>query len=149
MGAHATRPLANRPSLRVYLGTDQLNIPDTTWTLIDIDTNDALFDVNVAPIFRVGLDKPGYYLVLGSVHFKSVIADKTYKVAIRKSDDQYVRSVQVHSANVDDLIVQVGGEICFGPGTYVELYVYLNVGAGTVDIDADEWGTFLRAQRIR
>jgi len=123
---------------RVYLGSDQLNIPDAVTTLVNLDTEeyDTNNDFNVTT-HRYVAPISGYYLVVGSVTWlaASVVANKRFGTYILKNGEYY-RSLNAHSAMIAAIGVNVTDICHLTAADYLELYAYHACGVDTVDI----WG---------
>lgn len=141
-GCDATEKVLNTQSkCKVKLGTQQENLTDVTFVKILMDTEEydvgSDFDTGnyrfVAPV-------SGYYQINASIEFTQLIADKIYYAFI------YVNGASVKRAIGMPPVAGGGNDflnfnICDCPyvvaGQYIELYVYVNVGANTVDIQAN------------
>lgn len=125
-----------------YPANNQLNIADTTFTKVILDTEG--FDVGsdfdtansrfVAPV-------SGYYIVTGSVEWvPNTVADgKSVFVSIYVNGSQYLKSrtpTMTGALAVNSYIGSSISSIVYCPaGQYIELYCYQATGASTADIE--------------
>ena len=132
--------------MRAYLSADQLNIVDTTWTPVEIDTED--YDVGgnfntgtytfIAPV-------AGYFHISGQVIWlgASVVADRQYWTGI-SVNDVIVAAIPAQAAYVGPVGASISTDLLLAVDDEVKLEAYCNTGVGTVDIDGGAaWQTFL------
>jgi hypothetical protein len=131
---------------KAYLSGSQNNIADDTNVKVtlnaetydiggDFDTSNNRF---TAPV-------TGYYLVTAGVAFSSVIADKNYYGMIYVNGAAYVYMGVQQPGGAGTSTLQLNGSaVCaVTAGQYVEEYVYLSVGASTVDLIASPAYTYM------
>lgn len=141
------------PSGRLHLGTDQENLVDGVWTIVELDSVSELREWN-SGIEDAGsyLIKPlvsGLYLCTGQVSFFNVVANKDYHVAIDRSASSHRCTSYGHASNTDMLTVSVTGFVPMTVDEYVQLKALSGAGVDTVDIEAGSMETFLQIQRVR
>lgn len=154
MGAIIGSPPAyqnQRPSGKLYLNNDQLNLVDSAPTLVLLDTIPAAFVDGIENVatHRITPGVAGWYSIAGQVWFDNVIAAKKYRCAIMVSN-QLVAVNYNHSSLADTLSC-----LCSVPChyltavNYVELWATSFAGVHTVDIGIWEQYTYLAVQRVR
>lgn len=120
---------------RAYLSSNQLNLTNSTWTKIQLDTEnydpDSLFDN--ATNYRFTAEVDGYYQCNAGVGFTSVVADKVYGAAIYKNGSAYAKGL-THSASTSVVYATVADLIYLEANDYVELYGLHIAGVSTVDV---------------
>lgn len=158
MGAHATHAKDNRPTGKMYLADNQLNLGNGLQTPVDLDTiywpgfNDGIEDI---VNHRILPGRAGFYLVIAQVFFTQVVADKDYEIWIMHKTGAAAWTVMAHdrrhSRITADLaciatdIIWIGDNLVFDA---FEIWAQSNSGGNTVDIlGAAE--TFLCVQRLR
>ena len=147
------RPTAahQRPSGKLYLVNDQLNLVDNTWTKVALDT--------IAPGFTDGIEDtvnnritpghPGFYNIKGLVTFIHTVANCNYRARIRISNTNSYSIKYSWTGSIIRLGVPVGDLIKLTAADYVELWALSNSGDNTVDIEPGVHYTFLSVQRVR
>ena len=127
--------IATTAKEKVYLDADQENIIHQTWTLVNVNT--VVYDIgnNFDTVnHRFVTSMPGYYLIIGNISWKSLVADKQYITgiytdgslkavtrAIAPTGDQYISS----SCSTIEYIAK---------SKNIELKGYHNAGVDTIDI---------------
>jgi hypothetical protein len=128
-----------------YLGTNQLNLTDNTWTTISVDTEN--FDIG--SVFAVGtytFTAPitGYYFLHGCVQFLNIVGSKTYSVQLYKNGNTVIAQSDM---GVGAAVQNVSPEcscVCYlNAKDTVVLRGKANCGANTVDILAGTGLTFI------
>lgn len=147
-------PAFQRPSGKLYLSADQLNLVNTIATLVELDTipteyKDGIEDTTLHFLKPL---RAGFYNVVGQIYFSACIADKTYYAMLRLSGGTFISDVPVHTGNQAGNCVSA--KCClpnqyFSNTDYVQLYGQSFAGVDTVDIDHDVSRTFLALQRVR
>lgn len=153
MNTQIIRPPAfQKPSGKLYLGTDQLNLVNTVATLVELDTIPAAFKDGIENIVthRITPGRAGFYSIVGQVWFKSLIADKDYFAMIRISGATIACDSNAHASYA----AAVTAKCCLpnqylSNTDYVQLYAQSFAGVDTVDIESTESRTFLAVQRVR
>jgi len=153
MGARITTP-PYRPITLVHgflysIGI-QWTIPDSIWTLVELDTigagyTDAIEDtVN----HRIIVPEAGFYLVKGQTLFSTVTDGRKFELRIFEDGaDLRVRSV-CHSGLADGVSISTGSNIYLHAGAYVDLWVQHNC-AILPELQGGHAITFLAVQRVR
>jgi hypothetical protein len=144
-------PAFQRPSGKLKLSADQLNLLNGNATKIALDTipvgyTDAIEDtVNN----RITPGIAGYYCLVGQIEFKSVVVDKAYKVEIRLSGN-IVSEFIAHASHAFP-ITALSCLPChiLTAVNYVELWATSYSGDNTVDIGSSVLETYLAVQRVR
>jgi hypothetical protein len=147
-------PAFQRPSGKLYLSAEQVNLVNSSLTLVELDTIPAAYKDGIenTSLHRITPGKAGFYCIVGQVYFWSCVADKSYFSLIRISGGAIVSDVSSHTGN------QPGNAVtakCSLPNQYlsktdyVQLYAQSFAGVDTVDINPEESRTFLALQRVR
>lgn len=153
MNTQIIRPPAfQRPSGKLYLGSDQLNLVSGSATIVQLDTIPAEYkdEIENTGTYRITPGRAGFYSVAGQVTFKAVVADKNYYAMLRISGAAIICDCGRHSSFAAALTPK-----CILPGhyfsntDYIELLAQHFAGVDTVDIDSTEARTFLALQRVR
>ena len=132
------------PKVRVYLGSSQNNIADSTATKVLLDTEDYDAGSDFAS-YRFTAPTTGYYLVIGSVTYNEVIAEKRYLSLVYVNNAVRLTGC-IHSGTVGSpnaIIVTVSDVLSLTAGDYVELFAQHQGGAATVDVLTGQDSTFL------
>lgn len=153
MNTQIIRPPAfQRPSGKLYLSADQLNLVDASVTLVELDAIPAAYKDGIenTGTYRITPGRAGFYSIVGQVRFKNVITDKDYYSMIRISGGAFVCEVCAHASYA----AAVTAKCClpnhyFSNTDYVQLWAESFAGVDTVDIDDTEARTFLAIQRVR
>ena len=122
------------PECFVYLGTNQDNIPSTTYTLIDI--NQESYDIGnnfntTTHIFTVPIS--GKYEIKGSLKYETgIVSDKIYYCSIKVGAIYY--STIFHSSNTSAMTPINLLILSLSVDDTIALYTYNNDGVGTGDI---------------
>ena len=130
---------------RAYLGTNQLNIADLTWTKVLLDTETYDPGGNFSTInSRFYAPVSGYYQVNGSVQWGMVVADKRYCAAIAVNGASVAVGDSISSGVwLSNLNCSLSDIIYVAAGNYIELFGWHDSGASTEDIYATSFRTFL------
>jgi len=142
--------LGQIPECRAYLGTDQLDITDSTWVLIIINTENYdignNFDTStykfVAPI-------PGTYLMFGQIKWKdlTVIADKKYELGFFVNNAQKTSQL-MHSSITGEIVNFSQLEITLAISDYITLKGVAYAGVSTVDISGGSSATWISVKLV-
>lgn len=140
-----------RPSGKLYLGTDQLNLVHGADTKVTLDTiaTDFVDAIEDTANHKITPGYAGFYIVLGMVTFKNVVAAKTYRAGILVSNTFWPCYSVGHYGHGTQLSVPVLGLVSLTASDYVELWARSNSGDNTVDVYGHESYTYLTAQRVR
>ena len=140
-----------KPAGGLYLVSDQLNIPNVTATLVELD--------NEIPDFGDGIENKvthritpavaGFYMIIGQLTYSSVVADHNYMATIRRDGSAELAKSIIHAASADDLAVVTGTIAYLSDSNYIELVAYHSAGVDTVDIESAAGVTFLTLERLR
>ena len=144
-------PCYQKPSGKLYLGSDQLNLIDEVPTEVLLDTigtgfTDAI-ENTVAHCITPG--QAGYYLVLGAVMFLNVVAAKNYRSGVLVNSTDYYNSPMYYAAGGVYFSVPTFDLIKLTATDYVQLIAISYSGDNTVDIQSGITSTFLSVQRVR
>ena len=148
-GVHVSE--IGKPAGGLYLVSDQLNIPNVTATLVELD--------NEIPDFGDGIENKvthritpavaGFYMIIGQLTYSSVVADHNYMATIRRDGSAELAKSIIHAASADDLAVVTGTIAYLSDSNYIELVAYHSAGVDTVDIESAAGVTFLTLERLR
>ena len=146
-------PAFQRPSGKLFLGTQQNNLVHGDDTLVLLDTISANFKDGIEDVatHRITPGVAGWYSIVGQVEFESLsmVADARFGVNIRVSG-VLANENWVHSS-IANTVTGVCLLPCYylTPADYVELHARSYAGVDTVDISSNELSTFLALQRVR
>ena len=139
-----------RVACRIYLGSNQGNLVDGTFTkvLLDTVTHDLGKNFDIVTNNRFDVPVSGLYKVWGKVDFVNTIADKDYVAAIYV-DGSAISYGRVHTGDAtNEIDALVNDEIYLRKDAYVELFAQSNSGGNTVDIKGASTDTFLGLRLI-
>lgn len=145
------QPSFQRPSGKLYLGTDQLNLIDTVQTIVDLDTIPAAYKdgIEIALTHRITPGIAGFYSIFGQIKFINDQDNKRYAVMIAVSDVPVVVNYALSNA-ITSCTPFVGLPNHYLSDTdYVQLWAVSYSGDNNTDIEAGELSTFLSVQRVR
>jgi len=127
---------------RAYLSTAQLNLADVTVIKVLLDGESYDPGSNFAA-YKFTCPTTGYYAIQWNVGFVNIIANKNYTAMLYLNGAAAIFN-SVHSSDDTNELRFGGSDIQYLTATnYLELYVYLNVGAATVDLENDPRMTYL------
>ena len=133
------------------LSSNQENLVSGAYTLVELDTIPADYTDGIENIgtHRITPGQPGFYAIVGQVHFMGVVADTSY-ITIIEVNGSYVCNHIVDASQVGAISVPaVLPNIKIGLTDYIELFAKSMAGVDTVDIDSTPYRTFLSVQRVR
>jgi len=145
-------PAFQRPSGKLYLANNQLNLVSTVCTLVDLDTIPADFTDGIenTGTHRITPGYGGFYAITGQVTFEAVVADKDYEARVRLNGGGYICRNVSHASKAGSLSVPVSLSCqLMTVADYIELWAQSDAGVDTVDINISEVFTFLALQRVR
>jgi hypothetical protein len=139
------------PSGKLYLGTDQLNLVDSAWTLVELDTKGDGYtdDIEGTASHRIAPAVAGFYDIKAQVFFENIVVDKAYPVGIRKNGTDILCESQLHAVVAPYVAGPIFAHVHLNALDYLELIAMSKSGGNTVDIHAGERYTFLSVQRVR
>jgi hypothetical protein len=129
---------------RAYLSTDQLNLVKNTWTTVLLDTESydigSDFDTDnhkfVVPV-------TGYYLVIASVAFDSIVPDKRYGIRTVINGTTAISLDFQHASLAEFVYCNVCDIAYLTAGNEVTLEAYSKADVDTVDIDSPSSTTYM------
>ena len=144
-------PAYQKPSGRLYLGSNQLNLVNNIATIVALDTIGAGFTdaIEDTTLHRITPGYAGFYNIVGMVTFLNIVAARNYAACI------LVNSVVSYCYHVSwagggtYYGIPVGDEIKLTATDYVQLIAVSISGDNTVDLSAGLHQTFLSVQRVR
>ena len=144
-------PAFQRPSGKMYLGTDQLNLTHGLPTDINLDTVSSGFCDEIEDVIehKITPGRAGLYLIVGQVSFFSVVADKEYCANLELNDSTYISTNVIHAALAEILCVPVIALVWLSLTDYIKLIGQSNADVDTVDVVGQKDSTFLFVQRVR
>jgi len=150
MGANATQPLANRPSGKLGLSADQLDLVSGNWTQVLLNQIGAGFNDGIEDIGNSEIDiaRPGFYLIAASLEFKNVVADKEYHIEIRQNGNAFAGADGYNKTSVNRFKLSCFYFGYLGIAYDFTLYAMSEAGVNTVDISSS-MRTSLWVQRMR
>ena len=126
---------------RAYLGTDQDDFADNTWTLIDLDTEtyDSGSDFNTTT-HQYTTPVAGYYMICGSVYLHDMTADVRYGVRVYNTTDAKEEAISMFVIGnaIANTILNCSMITYMGASKVLELQAYQNSGGALVDIEAGD-----------
>jgi len=145
------RQVLERVACRAFLSTSQVNITQDNWTKVNLNAVTYDLGKNFAlDTYKFTAPVSGLYHIIGQVFLTdSVIADKRYMAGIYKNG-AVISCSGCHASIANFLSSSVNDEVYLRKDDYIELYIYNQAGAGTVDILSDAVGlyTFLVVRLI-
>jgi len=144
-------PAANRPSGRMYLSANQLNLIDDTWTVVELDAIDDGFEDGIEDTVNHWI-KPGvagWYIVMGQWQLLNDVQDKLYRAGIRTNGVKWECVATLSLSRSRPGVVRVSALIKLDANDYVQLYAMSGADVNTVDIQSGRFYTFLCLQRVR
>lgn len=140
-----------KPSGKMYLSVDQLNLQDATWTLVELDTVADNFSDGIEDTtnHKITPGVPGFYDVKGSVGFKNTIADKRYLMAVRVNGTDYKVVNRIFWGLTTIADAKGSAHLYLSATDYLELLAFSDAGVNTVDLRGLVNTTFLSVQRVR
>ena len=137
--------LASEVRCSAYLSTDQLNLPDATGALVELDAviYDSGSDFNTGT-HRFVIPVTGYYHVCASIRFTNTLIGKYNMQVVKETGSLLKISVIDYTTTVGDELVLASSNILYlSEGNYLELRCRIDVGGATVDIDDHKYNTYL------
>jgi len=140
-----------RPSGRLYLDNNQLNLVDGVKTLVELDTISAGFTDGIEDTagHRITPGQAGYYHIIGSAMFANAVADRGYVVYIRRSGGVSLAQNNSWSGGGGYFSAVTACLAKLTATDYIELCVRSDAGVDTVDLLGKIYATFLSVQRVR
>ena len=139
-----------QPRARVYRGANQTNLTNDALTKVLLDTEDYDVGGNFASNkFTVPTGGDGLYLIMGSIAYEGLVAQKAYAAYILKNGSSIARNVNV-----------IGGETGWGffvpveslenlvATDYIELHARSHADVDTVDITGGTDKTWLEIMKV-
>lgn len=145
-------PAFQRPSGKLYLGSDQLNLVSASMTIVELDTIAAGYadGIENTGTHRITPGVAGFYSIVGQVWFKNVIADKWYGSAILINAATLECETTIHSSYAAAVTaLSCTPNLYLTATDYVRLAAWSGAGVDTVDICLGRPRTFLCLQRVR
>ena len=145
-------PAFQRPSGGMYLLANQLNIVNTSITVVQLDRIDDFLDsIENTVTFTITPGIAGLYLITGQVTYMNIVADKEYRALVDYGGATH--SATVHSSHDGLLSVSVTFFRYLTNISPLTLRAWHNAGVNTIDIEgaanAGYKRTFLHCQRVR
>lgn len=141
----------NRPSGKLYLGTNQVDLVSEAWTKVLLDTISSGFADAIEDTVnhRITPGVAGYYRIKGQVCFLNTVADKDYQAEL-KLDGSINQAIDIDHASLGKTIMVACSTLVYlSASSYVELWAMQASGVNTVDLSGLEHLTFLTVQRAR
>jgi len=144
-------PAYQRPSGKLYLGSDQLNLVHDTATLVELDTIASGFTDGIEDTanHKITPGVAGFYLITAQVRFMNLVAEKTYKAGIVVNAASYYCHNITWAGGGVYLTMPLAALVKLTATDYVRLFAESESGDDTVDIGGSQWATFLSVQRVR
>lgn len=136
---------------KAYLSTDQLNLVDDTYTLVNLDTETydvgANFDTTTH-LFTA--PAAGYYRVYIVVEYKNgtVVADKRFVARATKNTSDVLFYANGHSAMTNSLQINNSDVVHLDADDTVKLECKASIGANTCDILSGALSTHITIEQI-
>jgi len=144
-------PAYQKPSGKMYLGSNQLNLVNGAITLVELDTVGTGFTDGIEDTanHKITPGYAGFYIIIGMVTFMNLVIDRSYDAGVLITGAAYLPFVHDFSGRDDYYTVPVSCLVKLNATDYIELYARSMSGDNTVDILAGEAYTFLSIQRVR
>jgi len=144
-------PAYQRPSGKLYLLANQLNLVSGVWTLVELDTITTGFTDGIEDTtnHRITPSQAGFYDVKGRVTFDNTVADTLYYAAVRLNGSAYKSCERAQASVAGPLSVSCHALLYLSATDFLELMGISLAGVNTVDIQEYERYTFLSLQRVR
>lgn len=144
-------PCWEQPSGKLYLNTNQLDLVNNIWTVVELNSLTAGFTDGIEDPtnHRITPGVAGFYDVKGQMWFMNVIADKRYLVKILKNAATNVVTGCLQASIAEYLCVACAAHVYLSATDYLELMAQSRAGVDTVDILAGVEFTHLSVQRVR
>lgn len=141
----------NKPSGKLYLSVDQLNLVDAVWTVVELDAISAGFTDGIenTGTHRITPGVAGLYCVIGKISLSSVVADRGYMIALRLNGVTYKSVALLQASIAYTLGIPVSVHTYMSATDYVELLVRSRALVDTVDLVGAEHHTYMSLQRVR
>jgi len=124
--------MAKQSAVSVYLSANQSNIPNDTFTKVNLD----VVEYDIQGEFAGGkftAKKAGMYLITGLITYEDVVADKEYYCYLYKNGVGY-RSIKLHSSLNQAIKVNISITGNLAVNDYLEMYARHKAGVDTVDV---------------
>jgi len=148
-----TRPPAahQRPSGKLYLSVDQLDLVNDTLTLVKLNVIPGGFTDGIEDTVnhRITPGVAGFYNVIGLVTFKNTVTNCCYDSGIKVSGLLFGGFNYGHTASLWLFSSPVFALLKLDVTDYIELWARSISGDNTVDISGNAWSTYLSVQRVR
>ena len=140
-----------KPSGKMYLTGSQLNLADSVWILVELDTIPAGFTDGIEDVVnhRITPGVAGLYSVMGQVQFREVVADKKYQVAIWITGGAAEAYSIVQASIADRITANCQTILNLSATDSMELKVASIAGVNTVDLWGGIGETYFCVQRVR
>lgn len=145
-------PAFQRPTGKLYLANDQLNLVSGAMTIVQLDTIPPEYTDGIENVGTYGITPgvPGFYSIVGQVWFYNVVADKWYDSAILINAATFECESSSQSSQPASITTKsVAASIYLTNTDFVRLVAWSGAGVHTVDIGAGRPRTFLNLQRVR
>lgn len=144
-------PAYQKPSGKLYLSADQLNLVSGEWTLIELDTISANFTDGIEDTtnHRITPGQAGFYDIKGQAYLSQIIAGKRYQLAILVNGTIYKYYTELPGGLTNYLTLLVAAHFYLAAADYLELVILSIAGVDTVDLLGSEPYTFMSVQRVR
>ncbi len=141
---------SREPYARMYLTAAQDNLTDVTWATVTLDTDEFDFaTITDTSNYKITPAVAGYYLCVGQVKYNNLVADKSYAAQLYfNGNTSKAVSYNCNGAYTTTMTVTVSDVILFDADDYIQLRVYVDTGANTVDLDPGTTDTFLVLYRL-
>ena len=135
---------------RIYLGTQQDNIADSTATkvLLDTESFDTGSEADLVTNNQVDITDTGTYIVTAMLGWTNTVAGKSYRVQIYVNGAAVLRSQMQTATGTGDFEMPISGVVSITAGQKIELYANSMDDASTSDVAAGVTQTYLSWGRI-
>lgn len=151
MGARPIPPPCYQgPSGRLYLNSQQDDIPDDVSTLVELDTIDPDFNDGIEnwALHKIIIKTAGFYLVKGKVRYTTITIDKMYSVEIWVEGVLRLMDYR-HAVSINSVSPEVCDVMYLNKFDDIMLYAKHAAGVATIDIKEGRDSTYLTVQRVR
>ena len=133
--------------VRAYSNSEQI-VQRATWTKVQLNAEnyDTQSEFDSTTNYRFTAKKSGYYLVIGSIFWKSS-ADQCYHGIYIRKNGNTATDGSIRSSGSDGFVVKVSDVIYLATNDYLELWCFHNVGSN-INIGSGSDLTFMVINRL-
>ena len=140
-----------KPSGRLYLASDQLNLSAGFPSRVDLDTIDPDFNDGIEDVenHKITPGVAGYYLITGQVTLDIEDTNAEFQVTVKMNAATNILGAHNHNSLAGRMSVRCSNVYYLDDNDYVQLYIKPVTGGDTTDVLGSKAYTFLGLQRVR